>query len=359
MIIMYQFLGKKGQMYRVKFNANCPDEEKGGKTGPGSCGGNDSVSNNITDLPNGMKLVEKATKFGTEYEVYGPNGKLAGSSYSKERIDKTIKKLVKYYGVESSNVSTKQTTDVSKNNDRINTKIPPIEPKKIVEKEKNSTQTNRTDKKEEKFDPTKLSWNEAEPYYKKFLSEIPQQKIPGKDIVSYKFNNSEIKVKGTVNKAELGRMLYHIKNLPVSMFVNKPNITILRKKVRAERISEATGKNITMAGGFSGSGITFYDEVSNKTISHELAHSVDMGSIYSNSKEYANAIEKDRSVPGSDRFTSAYAKDSYAIYNNKNDKYLKFSEDFADGIGYFFADREKFENKFPNRAAYYKKVLKI
>lgn len=38
--MLYYFIGLKNQFY--KFNANCSDEEKGDKEGPGSCGGNTS-----------------------------------------------------------------------------------------------------------------------------------------------------------------------------------------------------------------------------------------------------------------------------------------------------------------------------
>lgn len=38
---MYKFIGYPGNMYeiQIKLNANCSNEEKGGRTGPGSCGG--------------------------------------------------------------------------------------------------------------------------------------------------------------------------------------------------------------------------------------------------------------------------------------------------------------------------------
>lgn len=55
---MYKFIGLHNKYYELdiyntyyKFNSNCPTEEKGGKTGPGSCGGlssNGSKSDNTT-----------------------------------------------------------------------------------------------------------------------------------------------------------------------------------------------------------------------------------------------------------------------------------------------------------------------
>lgn len=348
-------------MYELKFNANCPDSEKSG-SGPGSCGGEKNKNISGITLPNNMKLVEKNTKYGTEYELYNPEGKLSLSTYDKNTLKKTINKLEKYYNKNSDTIKNKENTNttviISKeiNKERNNNKS----------NISNNTMQNETDSKVHdntknlSIDPTKLSWNEAEPYYKEFLTSLSTKNLPGKGIKIYKVKNTDVKVKGNFDKAELGRMLYQIHSLPSSMFVNKPNIFFVKKQVAMRDFSDATGIKTEMGGGFSGNGITFYTDVSNKTITHELAHSVDISNIYSNSKEYEDVIKKDRLIPDSDRFTSKYAQDSYAIYNTrKGEKYNRFVEDFADGIGKFFLDRENFEKKFPNRFEYYKKILKL
>lgn len=45
---MYEFVGKKGAVY--KFNANCKEEEKDGRTGPGSCSDQDISSNDVKQI---------------------------------------------------------------------------------------------------------------------------------------------------------------------------------------------------------------------------------------------------------------------------------------------------------------------
>ena len=45
---MYEFVGKKGQTYKIKLNYNCPADQKSGE-GKGSCGGSDNKSSDKFD----------------------------------------------------------------------------------------------------------------------------------------------------------------------------------------------------------------------------------------------------------------------------------------------------------------------
>lgn len=105
---MYEFVGKQGKMYllnsKIKFNYNCPDDEKIG-SGSGSCGGGKNT--NITNIPNIddiskitdiseideiIKLVNK--QFNTEYNDNIPK---VISEKTKEKLGYKYKDILNVY----------------------------------------------------------------------------------------------------------------------------------------------------------------------------------------------------------------------------------------------------------------------
>ena len=100
---MYEFVGKKGQTYKIKLNYNCPADQKIGE-GKGSCGGSDNKSSDKFDEishakgvlaardlagsamgPN-QKQVNEATKTLQKNSVIPSNYKIRGNSTEIEKI---------------------------------------------------------------------------------------------------------------------------------------------------------------------------------------------------------------------------------------------------------------------------------
>lgn len=105
--------------------------------------------------------------------------------------------------------------------------------------------------------------------------------------------------------------------------------------------------------------ITFFGEngnvssISKSVLIHELTHALDikLGQI-SRSYEYKQVVALDSKLGKKSEFTSNYARDSYRVKSND-----PFEEDMADGIPLYLKDKDRFSERYPNRAKFYKKLL--
>lgn len=72
---MYEFVGKLRQMY--KLNSNCKEEEKGGRSGPGSCSNetNDPSEHASSLIKNNNDIVDPIKKILSDKLVEGQSEK--------------------------------------------------------------------------------------------------------------------------------------------------------------------------------------------------------------------------------------------------------------------------------------------
>lgn len=143
-------------------------------------------------------------------------------------------------------------------------------------------------------------------------------------------------------------------NVKKFILTDNPNKTdaIASKQYGKEFITAASFNKIDQSIAFFGRN-GFTASISKDVLIHELTHALDakLGTI-SRTKEYKQAVEMDSKLGKKSEFTSNYARDSYKVkYNDP------LEEDMADGIPQYLKDGNKFSERFPNRAAFYKKML--
>jgi hypothetical protein len=124
--MLYEFIGKKGRMYEIKLNANCPASEKTGE-GPGSCGGSKDTESAKSQHPlkgSDQKAkseyykagsIEKIPKLSRQDLEDMPDNEL--NSHIKEHAD-TIEKVKNSWGSLLKRGKTDEILKVLKENQR-------------------------------------------------------------------------------------------------------------------------------------------------------------------------------------------------------------------------------------------------
>lgn len=313
----------------IKLNYNCPDSEKSGE-GPGSCGGSNEIHK---DLPNGYKLTIKQSKFDKNqntYEVTNSKGQLVLST-------PYIKKLEKY---------TKDIKSIPQN-PKPESKTPesPVsKPPEPTGPELKSGSGKVT-----------LTWTAPDSPSRMTSSQFRIQ-FPNKaaTAITVRYPKSDTKAAPRLTRV--------LASVPPKLAVNVKKFTLTDSPDKTDAIaSKQYGKEFTTAASFNkvDQSIAFFGRngftasISKDVLIHELTHALDtkLGNI-SRTKEYKQAVEMDSKLGKKSEFTSNYARDSYKVkYNDP------LEEDMADGIPQYLKDGNKFSERFPNRAAFYKKML--
>lgn len=171
--------------------------------------------------------------------------------------------------------------------------------------------------------------------------------VNGKELNVFVTTFKGIQIIYTDNQSkEVEKLKEYIVLLPSNMIVNLKQILMIPYSNTAKIAGSTFNSRITLYN------FAKYDEKTQKNIIfHEIAHTWankmindnELDNEYTGYKEY---VVKD------DNFISKYSE------NFSKDNSGVLSEDFADGIAFYFIDKESFKDKHPNRTEYFDTIIK-
>ena len=316
------WIGKPGQMYGMKLNANCSKDEKNGE-GPGSCGGKvtgekNSNSKDIIEpiFKSSAHIKEEIRPTGTTYyKIIDSKGNLVGGvPNNKNQAEKDLNRIIR----KEERLHAKSNIPETKTESNAKSKTQPkTETSNSIIKVKNLSNYN--------FYNTNDGKNAA-------LYNIKQKNIIIADTVK------------NISKEDIENIL---EKIPSRMIKNIRNIEITDDK----RSDNPNTLGIHVPGSET---ITIYKlaltpKKLENTLYHEIGHQFDNDKGYnsyaSRGDGYKSAVKNDKSG-----FISIYAK-------NQPIPEKQYREDFADSVREYLKDEVKFEKNYPNRTKFIRDKL--
>lgn len=323
-ILLYKFIGKKNHMYEIiKFNSNCPKEEKTGE-GPGSCGGSDKIDSKVSINPEQKILVSYKDKDKNITFIRNKDGT------NEKRVYDIIKKTTKITIVSDSSVnsginkmlSLPSSTSLVNSSDNNNIKDLPIQKDRNVNLTNlpTSTKISNNQNFRIKYD------NTDEKRFKNVSKNITNHMLIMPDVL--KKNIRSIEISGSDCPRNSGN--YEIKGTV---------LTTNRSTIKLWNPSES-------------------DDV-NYFISHESAHTLDikLGKMFMNGRtqEYTGGISESDEWKNVMKYENMLGVSDYARTNIGSKRY---HEDFAESVAMYISDRQKFNKDNPLRTKILDKLFK-